>query len=155
MKKSKLDIKQVMNAIDKKDVEWYKNLTDEEKSQVTPWQLMRFLSSADNKNKKIVEYYLELTNELVNLDFNILRNHPELQIRLMQAIGLGINMFHPWIPPAKKEKKDKIHEFLELIFPDCNFDELEIIKTKNNKEDLIELAKLYGLDDKQIAEIFK
>jgi hypothetical protein len=155
MKTKKLDIKDVMNAIDTKNINWYNSLSDEEKSQVTPWQIMRFLSSVDHKNKELVEYYLEYTNELVNIDFNILRNHPELQIRLMQAIGIGMNVYHPWIPPTKKQKKDKIYEFLESVYTEYNTDEIEIIKSKSSKEDIIELAKLYGLNDKDITEIFK
>ena len=41
---SKLDIKNEMKAIDTKDRKWYNSLTDEEKSKLSLWPLMRYTS---------------------------------------------------------------------------------------------------------------
>ena len=48
---------------------------------------MRYTSSAGDKN--FTEHYLEWTNEVVNVHFNKLRQHPELQFKLLQLVGLG------------------------------------------------------------------
>ena len=63
---------------------------------------MRYCSSVKNNVKDIEEHYLEFTNEIVNVHFNTLRHHPELQFKLMQAIGIGKQMYHPWIVSQKR-----------------------------------------------------
>ena len=45
---------------------------------------------------------------LLMYTFNALRHHPELQFKLMQAIGIGKQMFHPWIALAKKVLKNHL-----------------------------------------------
>ena len=103
---SKLDIKSEMRAIDTKDRKWYNSLTEEEKSKLSLWPLMRYTSSAGDKH--FAEHYLEWTNEVVNVHFNKLRLHPELQFKLLQLVGLGKTTYHPWIAPGKRGKKNKI-----------------------------------------------
>lgn len=154
MKKRLLDIKTVMKVLDTKDYNWYDNLTEEERKEVSPWQLMRFMSSVDNKNREIIDFHLVFINDLVNVNFNTLREHPELQLRLMQVVGMGIPMFHPWIPPAKREKIDKVQQWLETVFPEYSEDEIQLVKTINSKKELKQLASDHGLTDKEIKEIF-
>ena len=154
MKKHALDIKDVMKALDTKNYSWYNELSEDDKKEVSIWQLMRFLSSVDSKNREIVDFYLVFTNDLVNVNFNVVREHPELQFRLMQIVGMGIPQFHPWIPPAKKQKKDKVHEWLVGLFPQCNDDEITLIQDTSSKDELLRLANDHGLTDKEIKEIF-
>ena len=79
---SKLNIKEEMRAIDAKDRRWYDSLTEEEKSKLGIWLLMRYTSNAGEK--MFQEHYLEWTNEVVNVHFNKLRKHPQLQWQLLQ-----------------------------------------------------------------------
>ena len=115
---SKLDIKSEMKAIDTKDRSWYNSLTEEEKSKLSLWPLMRYTSSAGDKN--FTEHYLEWTNEVVNVHFNKLRQHPELQFKLLQLVGLGKATFHPWIAPGKRGKKNKIQEWVVKNYSHLN-----------------------------------
>jgi len=94
-KKRLLDIKTVMKVLDTKKYEWYENLSDEEKNEVSPWQLMRFMSSVQSNNREIIDFHLTFVNDLVNVNFNVIREHPELQVRLMQIVGMGVPQFHP------------------------------------------------------------
>ena len=91
MVNAKLTIKNEMSAIDTKNRTWYNSPTDDEKKKVGIWVLMRYCSSVKNNVTDIEEHYLEFTNEIVNVHFNTLR-HPELQFKLMQAIGIGKQM---------------------------------------------------------------
>ena len=150
---SKLDIKNEMKAIDTKDRKWYNSLTDEEKSKLSLWPLMRYTSSEGDKNFK--EHYLEWTNEVVNVHFNKLRQHPELQFKLLQLVGLGKPTFHPWIAPGKRGKKNKIHEWVIKNYSHLNDDEVDIFISTRTKEDFISLFEEYGMTKKEIKELLK
>ena len=143
-----LSIKAEMSAIDKKNRNWYNDLTDDEKKKVSPWMLMRYASSVKHDVIDFEEHYLEWTNELVNVHFNTLRHHPELQIQLLQVVGIGSNQFHPWIAPGKRGKSDKMVELVATKYPYLNDDEINIYlntltvkQVKDLKEQLDENKK--------------
>lgn len=150
---SKLDIKSEMRAIDTKDRKWYDSLTDEEKGKLSLWPLMRYTSSAGDKN--FIEHYLEWTNEVVNVHFNKLRQHPELQFKLLQLVGLVKPTFHPWIAPGKRGKKNKIQDWVVKNYSQLNDDEVDIFISNKTKEDFIELFEEYGMTKKEIKELLK
>ena len=150
---SKLNIKEEMRAIDAKDRRWYDSLTQEEKGKLGMWLLMRYTSSAGEK--MFQEHYLEWTNEVVNVHFNKIRKHPQLQWQLLQLVGLGKPTYHPWIAPGKAGKKNKLQKWVEENYPHLNDDEVDIFISVRSKEDFIELFEEYGLDKKQIKDILK
>ena len=150
---SKLDIKSEMKAIDTKDRSWYNSLTEEEKSKLSLLPLMRYTSSAGDKN--FTEHYLEWTNEVVNVHFNKLRQHPELQFKLLQLVGLGKATFHPWIAPGKRGKKNKIQEWVVKNYSHLNDDEVDIFISTKTKEEFISLFEEYGMTKKEIKELLK
>jgi len=150
---SKLNIKEEMRAIDAKDRRWYDSLTEEEKGKLGMWLLMRYTSSAGEK--MFQEHYLEWTNEVVNVHFNKIRKHPQLQWQLLQLVGLGKPTYHPWIAPGKAGKKNKLQKWVEENYPHLNDDEVDIFIGVRSKEDFIELFEEYGLDKKQIKDILK
>ena len=102
---NKLTIKEEMRAIDQRDVGWWDTLTEEEQKKISPWLLMRYTSACDTNHDAIRDHYLTMTNELVNVQFNTLRHHVQLQHRLMQVVGIGKSQYHPWIAPGKRQKK--------------------------------------------------
>ena len=150
---SKLNIKEEMRAIDAKDRAWWESLTEEEKKKIGIWLLMRYTSNAGDK--QFTEHYLDWTNEVVNVHFNKLRKHPQLQFQLMQLVGLGKSTFHPWIPPGKGMKKNKIQNWVIENYNHLNDDEVEIFISTKTKEEFIELFEEYGMTKKQIKELTK
>lgn len=151
-KEPAIALKDIMAALDKKDRGFYSRLTDEQKKAFVPWMMMRYASSAQGRN---AAHYLFMVNELVNKNFSDVSKHPELQWLLMTAAGSGKVEFHPYIkPPNSKKKKDKISEFVYSIYPNFKRDDLELFLMLNTRDDLKELAKAYGYDDKTIADIF-
>lgn len=146
----KLDIKEVLNNIDNNNVFYYKNLSEEERKSISPWVLMRYISSSS----KYPEHYICYVNELVNKDFSSISKHQELQWMLLCMCGIGKKEFHPWIAPPKGIKKDKIEEFITKIYPHMKKQDIEIYKSINTVEDLILLAKNHGFSDQEITDIF-
>ena len=154
----KLNIKEEMRAIDCRDRAWYDTLTEEEKNKLSIWQLMRWVSSTTSKVNDINYHYLTMTNELVNVHFNTLRKHPQLQHQLMQVIGLGSVQYHSWIKPAKKfkgEVNNKLLNFLSELYPSYNQQELELVARENPQEEIEDLAESTGMSKKDIKELFK
>ena len=151
-KEPAIALKDIMAALDKKDRGFYSRLTDEQKKAFVPWMMMRYASSAQGRN---AAHYLFMINELVNKNFSDVSKHPELQWLLMTAAGSGKVEFHPYIkPPNSKKKKDKVSEFVYSIYPNFKRDDIELFLLLNTREDLKEVAKDHGYDDKTIADIF-
>lgn len=154
MPTDKLPLPDVLRALDTRNTKFFDKLTADEKKSLSPWVLMRFMSSCNTNYDEIRDHYLIMTNEIVNLDFNDLNGHDDLRIRLMQLVGLGTKQYHPWIPPGKRQAKDKITEWLISLYPMCNDDEIEILRSQSDEE-LKEKAAESGMTDKEIKELFK
>lgn len=151
-KETTLPLKDVMGSIDRKNKNYYHNLTQEQKKAFVPWMMMRYCSSVQGKN---ASYYIFMTNELVNYQFMEVNKHPELQWLLLSACGSGKVEFHPYIkPPNGKKKKDKVSEFLISLFPHLKSDEIAMLKNINSTDELKQLARENGYDDKSIKDIF-
>ena len=155
MSSGKLSIKQEMAAIDTKDRKWYDSLSAEEEKKVGIWVLMRYTSSVKHDIKEFEEHYLEFTNDIVNVNFNKLAKHPQLQFQLLQALGLGKSMWHPWIAPGKKGKSSKIAEFFKEHYKQYNDMEIELLLSQYTKDEIKQKLEEFGLDDKKIKELTK
>lgn len=153
----KLSIKEEMKAIDTKNRNWYDSLTADEKKKVSPWVLMRYVSNVKNDAvSDIEEHYLEWTNELVNVNFNALSKHPQLQVQLMQVVGLGKSQFHVWQAPGKKGGTDsKIHQIFLDLYKHLNFDEVNLLISQYTKDELADILEQNGYKPKDIKKILK
>lgn len=153
MAKNKIPLKDITGAIDRCDFDFYARLSKEDKKAFSPWMVMRYASSARGAD---AYHYLLMVNDIVNVEFNTLKNHPELQWKLLATCGIGHNTFHPWVPPGKgKKKATKIGKFLHDTYPTLNRKEIELLEQMNSKDDLKQLAKDHGMDDKTIKDLFK
>ncbi len=151
-KKPQIPLKDIMAAIDKKDRNFYNNLTDEGKKAFSAWMMMRYCSSVQGKD---AANYIYMTNELVNFQFSEVSKHPELQWLLLSACGVGKIQFHPYLkPPNARKKKNKVFEFIYGLFPHMKSEDIVNLIDINTTDELKDLAKSNGYDDKSIKEIF-
>jgi len=153
-------IKEEMAAIDRRKFGWYASLTDEERKSLSMWVLMRYCSSTSSKVEEINHHYLTMTNELVNVHFNDLRHHPELQMRLMQCVGIGTNQFHAWIKPGKRRRdsnkaNQKLYDVFVTRYPHLNDDEIDMLLDSMDRDAVKQNLQDSGLSDKQIKEMLK
>lgn len=151
-KKPQIPLKEIMAAIDKKDRNFYNNLSDEQKKAFSAWMMMRYCSSVQGRD---AANYIYMTNELVNYQFSEVSKHPELQWLLLSACGIGKIQFHPYLkPPNSRKKKNKIFEFIYSIYPHMKAEDINNMIDINTKEELTEFAVAHGYDDKTIKDIF-
>ncbi len=150
-KVSTLSLKTELQAMDYRDMDFYMNLSDEHKKEISLWLLMRYMSSS----KSAAIDHLLVVNDVVNMNFSVISKHPELQWKLLALCGTKKSQFHEWIPPGKKSKKNKIEEALIKFFPLMKDDDLEMLQQINTKEDFEQFFRENAFDDKAIKEIFK
>lgn len=148
-KKHKLDVFRVLSALDRNDHEFYNTLTDEEKKEFAGWLTMRWASSCHGNP----EHYLLYINDLVNVNFHVLRNHPELIWKLLAVCGTGKKERHVWIPVPKKKKKSVLQAELSKVYPLYKDDEIDVLISVNTKDELAEIFSDYGYDDKEIKKL--
>ena len=152
MAAAKLDIKRELNAVDQKNYTFYDNLTDEEKKVFSPYILMRYTASVQG-DREIQEWFLEMTNEMVNKNFSdISKDHKALQWKLFAATGAGINCYHPYLAAGKKEKANKIEKLLAELNPAIKMSDIKLLANMMDKKDITELFDKMGFDKKQRKE---
>ena len=152
-------IKQEMAALDRRDFKWYASLSEEDQKALSMWVLMRYASAVDSRVDGISHHYLMMVNDIVNVHFNALRKHPELQWRLMQICALGTTQMHPWIKPGKRKGQvkgnAKMVKFYLGLYPHLSDDEVEWVLTNMSKEDKTELLEGAGIEKKKIKDYLK
>jgi len=147
----KLNIANEMRAFDSKDRNFYKDLTDEERKKFSTYLMIRWGSSVQG-SADLQAYYLLSCNENLNKNFFDLSKYPELQWAAATTVSPGMGNFrHDWIKQKKRDSSDsKTVKFLRQFYPDCRDDELELLSKINTRDDLKELARKHGWDDKRI-----
>lgn len=152
MATQKLDIKRELKAVDLKDYNFYSNLTADEKKAFSPYVLMRFTSNVQS-DYEIQEWFLEMTNELVNKNFwDLSKKHPDLLWRLYAATGIGTTLYHPYLAAGKKEKAVKVEKLLADLNPTMKMSDIKIMASMLDKKDISELLDQMGFDKAQRKE---
>jgi hypothetical protein len=153
MATAKLDIQRELRAVDQKNYNFYANLTDDERKAFSPYILMRYTASVQMPDRDIQEWYLEMTNEMVNKNhWDLSKNHKELLWKLFAATGTGVNCYHPYLAAGKKEKANKIEKLLVELYPAMKMDEIKMLAKMMDKNDIKELFDKMGFDKKQRKE---
>lgn len=151
-KQYKLDLASVLQAIDRRDLDFYNRLSDEDKKGYVPLVLMRYMSSVTDQNKNAV-WAVWATNDLVNVGFWQLDKHKELQHKLLCLCGLGSKQYRPWIAAKRSKSKNKIMEFLSTVYPDLKEDDVEILYQNLNLESLKDFLSGAGIPDSEIKNL--
>jgi hypothetical protein len=147
----KLTIKNEMAMFDGKVRNFYDSLTDEERKKFGVFLMVRYGSSVKGI-PELEEWYLRSTNERLNVNFFDLGKHPKLQWLLATTVSPGMgNQFHEWISPKKKDSSNnKVIKFLRTQYPDLDDDDIELLAEINSRDDIKQLARDNGWDEKQI-----
>ena len=149
---AKLDIKRELSAVDLKNYDFYDSLTPEEQKEFSPYVLMRFTASVQG-DRDIQEWFLEMTNEMVNKNhWDLSKNHKALLWKLYAATGAGVKCFHPYLAAGKKEKANKIEKLLVELYPAMKMSEIKMLAAMMDKKDKEELFDKMGFDKKQRKE---
>lgn len=143
--------KRVLPAIDTRNKKFYDSLTEEERKGFSPWLVQRYLSSAESASSEIIEHYLIMTNDIVNVNFSDIKD-PEMTWKLMSIVGIGKSVKHPYVAPGKgrKKKSNKFKQWLHDQYPYLNEQELDIWLESITKQQALDLLEQYQIKDKDI-----
>ena len=146
----KLSIQNEMMCFDRKDRDFYSNLTDEERKKFSNFLMIRWGSSIQG-SAELQHYYLQSSNHYVNKHFFAINRHPKLQWLCATAVSPGLGTHrHQWIAPKKKEAgASGIRKQIAELFPHLKDDEIELMSKINTKKDIDAYLKQLGQEVKK------
>jgi len=151
----KLEIKDIMAAVDLGAKDLWDSLNLEQQKSVAFFILNRYLSSVKTNKREIAEHYVEITNEVFNKNFYNVSKHSKLLWQLMCICSHPDKkiQYHEWIGLKRKaDSSNKKVKLLQELYPTAKINDLEVLASLNDKKDIIQLAKDSGWDDKKINE---
>jgi len=159
MSDEKLQLNEILSSIDYKDGGKWRSLSDEQQKFLKRdlYILNRYISSVNTNDTALQARFVLAVNEYYNKQWNALQAHPELLWRTLCMCPPTSNKTysHEWIGFKKKGKKNPAIEFLSNIYPTMKMDEIELLVKLRSIDELKQLAKDYGYDNKQIKAMFK
>ena len=142
-----LDLTRVLSAIDQKNYDFYKGLTDKEKKEFSAFVMMRFISNT-NSNGDIQEWFVEMTNEFVNKNYWDISKHTDLTWKLCSAVGIGSKLFHQYLP-LKKIEFDRFETLLGERYPSMKAEDIKLLASMMTADDREEMFDNMGFDKEQ------
>jgi len=146
----KLSIQNEMTQFDRKNRDFYDELTVEERKKFSNYLMIRWGSSIQG-SAELQNYYLQSSNHYVNKRFFDINRHPKLQWLCATAVSpvLGTQQ-HQWIAPKKKEAgASGVKKQLAELFPHLKNDEVELMAKINTKKDIDAYLKELGQETKK------
>lgn len=145
----KLDLKRILQAIDKKDRNFYDSLSDEEQKGFPSPVTLRYAATVMS-NSDMEHYYLATGNYYCNRDFYSISKHPKLQWLLLTTVSpdFGVQQ-HPWISMKKKslsQSNGRLKKLMEL-FPTAKQEDLEVLSELVGEKQIKEYCRSLGHQD--------
>lgn len=143
--------KRVLPSADIRNKGFYDSLNEEERKGFSPWLVQRYLSSAESADPSVIEHYLIMTNELVNINSKDIKD-PELTWKLMSIVGIGKSVKHPYIAPSKgrRKKSNAFYEWLRIQKPHLDEQELDLWFNMFDKKQALNILEQHHVKDKDI-----
>jgi len=149
----KLYIGYEMEQFDKKNRDFYDELSEEEKKKFSPFLMIRWGADVQG-SADLQAYYLMSVNERLNKNFFDISTtqHKKFQWLMATSVSPGMGkQYHKWLAAKKKDSaNNKAEKFLAELYPELRYDEIKLLARINSKDDLKQLAKQHGWDDKRI-----
>ena len=141
----KLNIANEMRQLDRKNRNFYRELTDEERKKFSNYLMIRWASCVEG-SKDLQEFYLISTNERLNKHFFDIGRHPGLQWLCATAVSPDMGTpRHNWIASKKKEAgASSMKKQLAEIYPHMKDDELEVMAKITTKKEIDAYFKASG-----------
>ena len=146
----KLSIANEMTQFDRKNREFYNELTDEERKKFSNYLMIRW-GSAVQGSRELQEFYVIATNQRLNRHFFAVNRHPRLQWLMSTTVSPGLGtQRHVWIAPKKKEPgATGIRKQLAEMYPYLKDDELDVLVRITTTKELADYQRLSAQDTKK------
>lgn len=144
----KLSIRNEMQQFDRKNRQFYDDLTDEERKKFSNYLMIRW-GSAVRGSRELQEFYVIATNERLNRHFFSVNRHPKLQWLMATSVSPDLGaQDHVWIAPKKKETgSNEIKKMLLDLYPAMKIQDIETLAGLVDKRELKEYLREHGAPD--------
>jgi hypothetical protein len=145
----KLTIANEMRQFDRKNRNFYDELTDEEKKKFSNYLMIRWGSAVEG-SRELQEFYVIACNERLNKHFFSVSKHPKLQWLMATSVSPDMGTpRHIWIAPKKKEAGlSAKRRALMAIYPHYKDDEIDVMCEITTQKEIDEYNRLAGNDKK-------
>lgn len=150
-KEHKLDIFDLLAAVDRRDRRFLSRQPADAQKGFSPRVALRWASAVTGP---AAEQYMLLTNEIANVQFDDLRDHPELQYMLLAACGAGRKQKHEWLPMPKQGKSAaKVQSFLARFHPLASVEEIDLLVSMHTRETFTDLVHQSGCTPQEAKDL--
>lgn len=148
MTERKLDIFRVLGAADKKQASFYASLTDEERKEMQPFLVARWLSGTSDAAQVM------LLNEYVNPYSFSLTKHKELLWQLITIADSGKQRRYTWLKQPSKPESGRPNAIKVLReYYSYSIDEATAALAVLSRAQVVSLAEELGWQAEEIAKI--
>jgi hypothetical protein len=153
-KEYKLDLGQMLTAIDQRDFNWLTRQSPDAVKEFSPLMALRWAASLSNDGERAA-VYLMLLNERVNVHlFELSKNHADLLFRLLASCGTG-RMRRTFLKAPPQSSNNAAIAFLYNHHPLAKDREIEGLLTLYTRDEFETLLIDYGKKDDEIEQIMK
>lgn len=149
----KLDLFGLLSKLDKKEFDIWKSYNDEEKKEISPLIIMRWLSGTSDKRQ--IVFLNELVNKVV---FDLGSNHKELLLKLLAIANSGTPRRYFWqaqkSSASEKRGAKRAVAVVEQYYQ-CSPKEAKEYLSILEKEDVIEICEKMGMQKEEIQLVKK
>ena len=147
----KLTIANEMRQFDRKNRDFYNELTDEERKKFSPYLMIRWGSAVEG-SRDLQEFYVISTNERLNKHFFAVNTTAHKKLQWLMATAVSPDMGtprHVWIAPKKREAGVSAkRKQLMAIYPTHKDDEIDVMMQIITDKEIKEYLKQSGQDTK-------
>jgi hypothetical protein len=137
-----------MQQFDRKNRQFYDELTDEERKKFSNYLMIRW-GSAVRGSRELQEFYVIATNERLNRNFFAVNRHPRLQWLMATSVSPDLGaQDHVWIAPKKKETgSNEVRKMLLDLYPTMKISDIETLAALVDRKELREYLREHGNSD--------
>lgn len=145
-----LDIFRVLDALNRRDIEFYSKLTEEEQKAFQPFLVMRWMSGTSDARQV---YFI---NHFANPYVFALPNHKELLWYLLVVASSGRSQRYVWnkLPARASSPKPLSAKVVAQVFKYSMNDASEAVHVLS-KNDILDMATDLGMQSDEISKIKK
>lgn len=142
----RLNIRNEMEAYDRKQRDYYDCMTEEERKKFSPYLMIRWGSTVQG-SQELQEFYLIAANQLVNRHYFSVSTvrHKKLHWLLNTTVSPDLGkQRHYWIPTQKRLSTSKKHQTLRELRPDLREDEIDLLAEINSQAEIDQCVRDHG-----------
>lgn len=147
----KLNIGNEMRQFDRKNRQFYDELTEEERKKFSPYLMIRWGSAVEG-SRDLQEFYVISANQRLNKHFFAVNTTAHKKLQWLLATTVSPDMGTPrhiWIAPKKKESGASAkRKALQEIYPDYKDDEIDVMMQLVSQKEIDAYFKAAGNDKK-------